>query len=191
MKLDEIYLNPKKYGNGKKHITKEKSEIHTDHTTGKVIDETALLYSWVDKEPNYIKIYIDSPTLLDEDINGLWKYLIAFSRFTTYANDCNKLYQSTVRTTDYEKRIVADICGVSLTRVEQAITDLIRIEVFIPIYSSGKRLRGIYFVNPWILARGEWQDIRNLRKSFASMNDEKTYTYLDENNIRSTIIGNK
>lgn len=109
---------------------------------------------------------------------------IHYQRFIT----SSKL--QTVRTTDYEKGIVAEICGVSLTRVEQAITDLIKIEVFIPIYSNGKRLRGLYFVNPWILARGEWKDIRKLRESFASKADGKTHTFFDEDNKRSTIIRN-
>ena len=187
MLLDKIIENPQKYGAGKKRISKEVIATDCDHDTGEIHSELNIEYAWVDKEPNYVKVYYGAFDLINSDYGSLLKYVFAFMEYMTYANHDVYYYRATVRASAAEKAMVAKKCNVSLARVEQALTELIKADIFIPVVYDGTRVRGTYFINPFVFARGDWSDVKQLRRNFDYGNTPTT-TIIDSNKNRKTII---
>lgn len=191
MNFCKIAKNPQKYSNSKKRITKECTYEQMDPETGEILKEENYKDIYVDKEPPYIKLYLGSLDLLDTDISSLAKYIAGLCEFATYSNDTNDLLQSTVRTTSFEKKAIANKGNIKISRVEQAITALIKAELLIPVHAGNtgeEQQKGVYHLNPWILARGEWKDIKKLRDSCEFERDAKAKTYIDAKGIRHTIL---
>lgn len=159
--------------------TGEMARIYTDECIG--ITET---------EPDYIKIYIGTQLCLNNLDPSLAPYIIAFGPHMSYANDSQ--YQHMVRTDAICRQGVAKTLGVTPKRVEQIIKLLIENGIFIPItYREEKdgviterRRRGIYFVNPWVVAKGSWKDIKKLQQSIDFVKGESSYLISDEAGTR-------
>ena len=98
--------------------------------------------------------------------------LIAFGNHMTYANDKSLAFRHIVRTDSMVRADVAHRCGVSDEMVKKWVKKFVDAEIFIPIVDKdGKKKRGIYYVNPWVIGKGEWKDIKNLRGEFVLSND--------------------
>ena len=130
----------------------------------------------VDSEPPYIKIYVGTQLCLNNLDPNLAPYVIAFADYLAYAND--EHYQHMIFINSIVRENVAKRLGVSIKRVDQITKKLVDGGVFIPIYrqtesrtSDGTivekrtKKKGVYFVNPWLVARGAWKDIRRLRQT--------------------------
>ncbi len=191
MNFCKIIKNPEKYANAKKRITKESIYSQFNPETGEIIKEENYKDMYVDKEPPYIKFYLGSFELLPSDISALSKYIAVLIEFATYCNDPNDLLKSTVRTTNFEKKVIANRCHIKMARIEQAITQLIKAELLIPVHtgdSGENQQKGVYHLNPWIMARGEWKDVKKLRDSCEFERNVKAKTYIDSENKRHTIL---
>lgn len=159
--------------------TGEMARIYTDECIG--VTET---------EPDYIKIYIGTQLCLNNLDPSLAPYIIAFGPHMTYANDSQ--YQHMIRTDIMCREDVAGRLGVSIRRVEQIIKTLVENGIFIPIKyveeANGvvkeKTRRGIYFVNPWVVAKGSWKDIKKLQQSIDFVKGESSYLISDEAGTR-------
>lgn len=60
------------------------------------------------------------------------------------------------------KQGVADKLGIGVDRVNKALKDIVNSDIFRKI----EGVRGCYEVNPYIIAKGKWSDIKRLRASF-------------------------
>ena len=144
----------------------------------------------VDQEPDYIKIYIGTQLSLNNLDPSRAPYIIAFGPYMTYANDAQ--YQHMVQTSDLVREGVASTLGVSPKRVEQIIKKLIDSGIFIPIYRqtekdgviTRQKKRGIYFVNPWVVGKGSWKDIKALQQTIDFVRGESSYFISDESGTR-------
>ncbi|MCM1234653.1 MAG: hypothetical protein NC489_31510 [Ruminococcus flavefaciens] len=125
---------------------------------------------YIDQEPEYIKIYTNTQLCLSNLDSSLAPVIIAFGPYMTYAD--NPKYKHMVQTSDIIREGVASTLGVSTKRVEQLIKKLVENGIFIPIYREKEingvikrtKKRGVYFVNPWVIAKGHWKDIKKLQQ---------------------------
>ena len=86
------------------------------------------------------------------------------------------------------RRDVANYVGVSDARVKQAIKELVEAEIFIPLTIDGKRKRGIYFVNPWVVGKGEWKDIKQLRGQFEFVSGASSVMAIESDGNKKVIM---
>lgn len=185
MNFDEISKKPNING-GTKRITRE--IVNTIQTADGELERVIEKSAYVGKEPDYVKIYTDCQLVFNNLDIGLSPYIIAFAKHMTFANDDNPQYRSIVYTNKYVREQVADVLNVSDRQVQRAIKNLVNSEIFIPIIKNGKQERGVYFVNPWVMAKGEWKDIKALRQSFEYVQGSNTICSLGEDGERRVLV---
>lgn len=175
--------------NRKKNVSKEYVQQALNYETGELISKNTIQEFMVSQEPPFIKLYIDSLLMFQNLSTSLSPVLIAFAHHMTWANTENDYFKHVVRTDSMVREDVARRCGVTDDRVKQVIKELVKNEVFIPIENKeGKRKRGIYFVNPWVLGKGDWQDIKKLRTSFEFVNSKCAINMEFADGTKKTII---
>lgn len=186
MNRDEIFSHPEING-GTKRIVSETNAITYDQSTGELVREIRENTGYVGREPDYIKIYTDCMLVFNNIDVALSPFIVAFGRHMTYAGG-NDNFRCTVRTDELVRKDVAEYCGVSDSRVKQAIAALVAAEVFIPIQINGKTKRGIYFVNPWVVGKGEWKDIKALRGQFEFVTGRAGVLAIEEDGSRKVLM---
>ena len=133
-----------------------KSEI-VDVETGEIVSssDTTITESYADREPDYIKLYIDTVLTFKGITTALNPVLIALCKHMTYADRDQIVYVNA-----YTKSRIMEDTGLKLKRVEQAIRQFADAGIIMRVS------RGVYRVNPNIIARGNWNDIKRLRATF-------------------------
>ncbi|KKH66264.1 replication/maintenance protein RepL [Methanosarcina mazei] len=119
-------------------------------------------------EPDYIKVYLDTILYLKDLEKSYNPILLALLKRMTYAHNENSRGGQIIALNSYLKKCIAEECGVSLTRVNHAITDFVKGEV---LYRIG---RGTYQVNPYLFGKGDWQDIKEIRMQVTFNSSGKT-----------------
>lgn len=157
-------------------------DVRVDRETGEIIDQqqTTEVRSIVNKkvpnEPDYVKIYKYVNTLFAfKGIKQtLTPFIIEISNHMTYAKEGQIVNLN--RTT---KAMIAENMGVSTKRLDQVIAELKSYDILRKIQN------GVYSVNPYIVARGSWADIRKLQTHYDFSTGEMT-TIAD---VKDTITG--
>ena len=182
-----------------KRTIKEKHE--KEEKDGKTLSSYEMKHTYTSREPDYIKVYNNYRFLMSDSSPALMQFMLAFCENMTYANDSNTLLQQTIRIDLHELNRVARVCDVSVSRVRHAKDALVKEEIFIPVYDNGERLRGVYYVNPWVIGRGDWNTIKEHRESFEYIKETEeskecktSKTFIredDEGKKRVTIVTSK
>lgn len=186
MNAYEIEKHPEING-GVKKVTREQTHTEYNSETGE-LSRVIVQDAYVGKEPDYIKIYTDCMLVLNRLNPALSPFIIAFSRWMTYANFSQEEFRCTVQTNEIVRRDVANYVGVSDARVKQAIKELVEAEIFIPLTIDGKKKRGIYFVNPWVVGKGEWKDIKQLRGQFEFVSGASSVMAIESDGNKKVIM---
>ena len=187
MNAYEIEKRPEING-GRKRVTKEYVHTEMNTETGEIVRQITESNSYSGTEPDYIKIYTDCQLVFNHLNTALSPYIVAFGHYMTFANFENPVFRCTIQTTQIIRDAVAESLGVSDRQVKRAIADLVKSEIFIPIEKKGKRIRGAYFVNPWVMSKGEWKDIKELRGQFEFVSGASAVLAIDENGERKVIM---
>lgn len=109
-------------------------------------------------EPEYIKLYIDEKrTGTEKRISPI---LIEFVKYMTCANSDSPYGGQLIFVNMFMKEQIAETLGLSVKRIEQAITDFVKNGIFDRVYT------GTYQVNPYIFGKGNWEDINSVRAIF-------------------------
>lgn len=126
--------------------------ISVDGSTGEVESMSTTYISAPQSEPAYLKLYFDGLSELRSMPLYCWPVLLWMFGRMPYANaDPCFEFGNPMR------QRAADEIGVNISRVNHAVSDLVK---------SGAILRagrGLYRFNPTFFARGEWKDIQKLR----------------------------
>lgn len=140
----------KKKGAGQRKITSMKDEVYVDNDSGEVLakrEETTYL---LDKEPPFVKLYLDNVLFLTDLPKWLNTTLMALLERMPYTGK-GFAVNGAVR------REIAKETNTTEGSVRNAITKL----------SQGKLLlridTGYYQFNPYFFGKGEWKDIERLR----------------------------
>lgn len=131
-----------------------------DTNSGEITEEVSKKteMSYVEMEPQYIKVYLDCILKFKGISSSFNPILLSLCKHMQYA-DKNQI----VFVNKYVKEIICSECGVKIKRVEQAIKQFVESGLLL------RQARGVYLVNPYIISRGKWEDIKELRATFDFM----------------------
>lgn len=132
----------------KKKVTKTDVKTYVDED-GVVIDEIKHETFLVDREPDYVKFYIQDIGRIKDITSTQNEVLLAFIRHMGYNN--------VIPTYKPIKLMVAKDLNISLNTVNKAVSEFSKKGLFIPI------ARGMYLADPELFGKGKWSDIKSLR----------------------------
>lgn len=136
----------------------ESENTVTDAATGEILHHERNTTKRVAAEPDFIKVYYKA-MLAVQDIDDLpLSFLLALSCHINYANDEKILFFNNKTT----RRSIAEACDVKDNMVAKYVQRSVKCGV---LFKTGDR--GTYEVNPWLIARGKWDKIRELQASFS------------------------
>ena len=121
--------------------------------------EEDLTINW-GREPNYIKLYLDTVLYLKDLPKGLNTVLYALLKRMSYGNQL-------VLNAALKRQIAKEI-ELSVSSINNAITKFVKGELLERIDT------GLYRVNPHIFGKGEWKDIAKIRLEVRFDSEGKT-----------------
>lgn len=128
-----------------------------DPHTGEITLDSVYSITSYNCEDDYIKVYRYLNTVFA--FKGIEKKLIPtlmeICNYMTYADKGQE-----VQLTKYIKEKISAAIGIGVPEVNKHITALKKADILRPI------ARGVYAVNPFIVGRGKWSDIKELRAQF-------------------------
>lgn len=131
---------------------------------GVIKEQTSESVKVAEKEPDYIKLYLDCICTFKGLSTALSPVLIGFCHFMTWADSEHQ--KQMVFTNSYVKEQVAQMTGLKIDRVNKALKAIVDAGIFVRV----PKKRGVYEVNPFIIAKGSWADIKKLRANFDFVN---------------------
>lgn len=157
-------------------------DVKVDSGTGEILAQNqttevrTIINKKIPNEPDYIKLYRYVNTLFAfKGIKtSLTPYIIEISNYMTYAKD-----GQIVSLNKYTKGLICENLGISNKRLEQVIKELTDCDILRRVDT------GVYSVNPYIVARGSWADIRKLQTHYDFMTGDMTTIA----NVKDTITG--
>lgn len=166
-----------------KKNTRTEVNLETGEINRIITDE---FKGYIDQEPDYIKIYIGTQLCLNKLDPNLAPIIIAFSPYMSYANDSQYTHMIMVNETVFE--YVAQYLNISVSRARHLPQKLVESGIFIPILKrvekdgiiTTTKKRGQYFVNPWVVAKGSWKDIKQLQQNIDFVKGSSSYFIEDE-----------
>ena len=133
-------------------------------------------------EDDYIKVYRYLNTVFAFKVinQSFIPCLMEISNYMSFADKG----QEVVLNERYRKKI-ADTLNISVKRVNDIITGLKKADVLRPIINvdTGRPYRSTFAVNPFIIGRGKWSDIKELRAQFDCNNGLITMQAVVEDKI--------
>ena len=133
----------------KKKVTSSEVKTTVNIETGEIIEEINTKTFAIEKEPEYVKLYIHDIARLNDLGTGKEKILYEFVRSMGY-NNIIPAYMPI-------KKIMASNLGISVNYINKCIDEFYKKGIFIRL------ARGVYIADPELFARGKWEDIKNLR----------------------------
>lgn len=132
----------------------DKNVVYREVTTtidggGNITEEVRRQKLRVEREPNFIKLYLADLLYIRDLPAGLSGILLALLQRMSYKNDI--VINSAI------KREIAETTNVKFATVNKAITQFVKGELLI------RKDRGLYLFNPHLFARGDWSDIQEIR----------------------------
>ncbi len=121
-----------------------------------------------ESEPNYVKLYLNTVLYISDLPKGYNSILLAFLDHMSYARRDNNNGGQLIYINSAMKKGIASELNISVARINQALTDLVKGEVFYRVD------RGTYQVNPHLFGRGDWQDIKEIRMEITFNAEGKT-----------------
>lgn len=142
----------------------EEVKEFVDSATGEIITSCKGFSRTQEKEPDYIKIYLNT-MMAFQGVEGISaEFMLALCNcIDGYVN--SEKTPMIFRNDLYNKNKIANTVGVSTSMVAKQIKKLADAGILI---KSG--MRSIYYVNPFLIARGKWQNIKKLQLHFDIVN---------------------
>ena len=150
------------------------SKTNRVHTVDKVDRQTGSVFSSVDtnitveSEPDFCKIYLGVLYSRFKPTNSEVALFFKIVDFMEYDNE--------VHLKDKRRSNISEEMGLSYTTINHTIRRIV---------DKGLMFRteyNTYIINPYIVARGVWKDIKNVKKSFGE--DEGKWYYIPMNKVR-------
>lgn len=147
--------------------TKKDKQVYTEVVSsdkGEVVSYTTVYKT--QSEPDYVKLYIDCVFTVKGIRKGLNPIFLEFLNYMSYAGSNEQYGGQVIYVNKAMKTTIANKLGLKIDSINKALYELVRGNIF-------KRVDvGTYQVNPNIVGRGEWADIKNIRAMFDFGNKE-------------------
>lgn len=144
-------------GKTKRKIIRNETEvIITDRDTGEIINTETIRTHAVEKEPDFIKLYLNDVGMLVGLSPYDQKVFLSLVKHMTYSNLVVLI-----------KPVKEEICnelGIKLNTINKAIDNLKNANLLMKYQGTdGQVKRSCWLVNPYLAAKGTWTDIRSIR----------------------------
>lgn len=140
----------------KAFYTKEETVI--DVTTGEIINYTQKTIAKTSSEPDFIKIYYETMMAFNQIHDIPTSFVLSLSKFLEWTNEGKP---QVVTLNKRVKGIMSKDCKISLPQIDRYIKKSV---------DSGllfrTEFRGVYEVNPFMIAKGKWESIKQLRANY-------------------------
>lgn len=147
--------------NDKKRKNNYTSNVITlDHDTGEITREESTFVSKTDLEPDYVKVYLNTLCAFKGLSKSISPVLFEFCNYMTWAND-NTNRQILIINKFVKEQVSAKV-GLKIDRINKILGEIVKSQIFMKMEGQ----RGVYIVNPYIIARGDWKSIKTLRAEF-------------------------
>lgn len=133
--------------------------------TGEILYESKYSVTAINNEEDYIKVYrYLNSVFAFKGINQT--YIPCLMEISNYMSFADK-GQQVILNGQIKKQIAATL-NISVKRVNDIITGLKKSDVLRSVIDkdTGKPVNTMYAVNPFIIGRGKWTDIKELRAQF-------------------------
>ncbi len=144
---------------GKKHLIYAENTV--DFETGE-LKETKERFK-VPREPDFVKLYLDDLMHLNDLPKWVSSIFYELMKQINYSNEI--VLNSTI------KKRIAEQKDINPRTIDNALTQFIKKELLI------RNGRGVYLVNPYIVARGTWYDIMKMRDNWNDLKITTKVTY--------------
>lgn len=161
-----------------KNIKSIQSTDLVDSTTGEIIKSETIKNFKVEAEPDYVKVYLNTMCAFTGLSLALSPILFEFCKYMTWSNKGQIL-----RIDKFVKESVAEAVNLKIDRINQALRAICKSGIFI----KDPNYRGLYHVNPYFIARGDWSNIKDLRGEF-SFTDGKFTIKVEEDEDKNNLI---
>jgi hypothetical protein len=171
-------MTEEKFLRGKTTTVFESDTSIVDSTTGEILRQEHAIKKKTSTEPDYIKVYYQAMMAVNEISEIPLNFLLALSAQIGFANGDKILFYNNKTT----RRAISDYCGIG----DNMTAKYIRRSVDKGILFSTQD-RGTYEVNPWLIAKGKWEHIKELQANFQFVSGrwERTITMEQESEDES------
>jgi hypothetical protein len=139
--------------------TREYVKTTLDTNTGELINLVSNAHFTLEREPDYIKLYISTVLAIKELSKSLNPILIEFIKRMSFATPENAHGGQVIYISSGMKKDIARDLDLSMKRLDQSLATFVKSGIF-------KRLdTGKYQVNPYLFGRGNWADVKRIREA--------------------------
>lgn len=149
----------------------ERTNRIIDVNTGEIIREESEIIKTQQKEPDFIKIYFNTIMHFNGIKNISADFLILICNYITYAN--NKKEQMRCVLNKMARDEISKELKVTSSMIDKNIKKCIDAGI---LFKTD--YRATYIVNPFLIARGEWKNIKSLQTEFDYING--TWKYIKQ-----------
>ena len=142
--------------NQKKKINLKEVKEKIDTQTGEVTELETLKSFKVDNEPDYVKVYLNTICIFNGLSQSVSPVLFEFCKYMTWADNGQIL-----RVDKYIKDQISKELNIKADRINKILKSIVDSTIFVKT-----KYRGVYKVNPYFIARGDWKKIKSLRGEF-------------------------
>jgi hypothetical protein len=146
-----------------------------DVNTGEIISQESEEIKTIQKEPDFIKLYLNTVLTFNGIKNISIDFIMLLCNYVTYANDDHTQMKVVIN------KAIKDEMSKALDIKTNMIDKYIRKCVDSGILFKTE-YRGTFVVNPFLIARGEWKNIKSLRTEFDYVNGTWKYIKRFEDN---------
>lgn len=147
----------------KKTKTKIFESVRTeiDPDTGLLLNVTKDTVNVINSEPDYIKLYYETMLAFNQIHDIPMSFLLSMSKFLEWSNDGQPMFVTLNRRV---REILENDCGCKSAQISRYIAKSVKNGLLFKT-----EYRGVYEVNPFMIAKGKWQSIRKLQCNFDYM----------------------
>lgn len=151
---------------------------NVDYETGEIQERVQHKTSTIRKhttEEEYIKVYYNTfLASLGDASDPLSSFLVELGKRMTYSKDGQVVYLIKP-----VKEEIAQVIGKSLVTIKRMINRCEKLGLLIHKRDkNGNAVRGVYIVSPFVIAKGNWGDVRVLQLKFNAQLEELEITPL-------------
>ena len=156
-------------------------ETVIDQTTGEILSSIQKTVAKTSAEPDFIKVYYETMMAFNQIHDIPVSFVLSLSKFIGWSNEGKPL---TVALNKMNKEIMCSDCEVSMPQLSRYIKKAVENGLLFRM----EQYRGVYEVNPFMIAKGKWDSIKKLRSNFDFVNGkwERIVEFVNENNEQET-----
>lgn len=136
----------------------EHEETVIDQVTGEVLSSVKKTVAKTSAEPDYVKVYYETMMAFNQIHDVPVSFVLSLSKFLEWSNN-GKPQCATIN--KRIKSIMCEDCNVSLPQIDRYIKKSVDNGLLFRT-----EYRGVFEVNPFMIAKGKWESIKQLRTQF-------------------------